>query len=91
MLLHPADGDTALLYRIGASVTPDPDTIRIAASQHRDRASLALSVGLTPGQLRHSMQRNPEIRNALHLGDADRLARDFYLCAAIAAGSYGCF
>lgn len=73
----------------GAAVPPDPQSVRIAASEHRDRASVAAHVGVSPRQLRRFTNEDPEIRNALHLGDADRLARDFHLCLSI--GSWGAF
>lgn len=50
---------------------------------------MAAAVGASPRQLRNWQQRYPEIANALHLGDADRLARDFHLCLGV--GSYGAF
>lgn len=63
--------------------------VRQAAAEHRDRASLAASIGASQRQLRNWQQRHPDISNALHLGDADRLARDFHLCLSV--GSYGAF
>lgn len=72
-----------------AALPPDPQSVRIAASEHRDRASVAAQVGVSPRQLRRFTHEHPEIRNALHLGDADRLARDFHLCMAV--GSWGAF
>lgn len=71
------------------ALPPDPQSVRIAASEYRDRAAVAAAVGASPRQLRNWQQRHPEIRNALHLGDADRLARDFHLCMAV--GSWGAF
>jgi len=47
------------------------------------------AIGLSPRQLRRLVSERPEIRNALHLGDADRLARDFHLCMGV--GSFGAF
>lgn len=70
-------------------MTPDPQIVRAAASEHRDRASLAEAIGASQRQLRRWTERDPEIRQALHLGDADRLARDFHLCLSV--GSYGAF
>lgn len=73
----------------GAGVPADPQSVRMAAAEHRDRASIAAAIGASERQLRNWQQRHPEISNALHLGDADRLARDFHLCLSV--GSYGAF
>lgn len=62
---------------------PDPEAIRLAAAEHRDRGSVAAAVGVTPRQLRRLIERQPEIRAAVCLGDADRLAGDYELCREI--------
>lgn len=80
---------TNCLSTQGASVPPDPQSVRQAAAEHRDRASLAASIGASQRQLRNWQQRHPEIANAVHLGDADRLARDFTICLSV--GSAGAF
>lgn len=87
-MMHNEIGNDAT-PRIGAAVPPDPESVRQAAAEHRSRSSLAAAIGASERQLRNWQQRNPEIRNALHLGDADRLARDFHLCLSV--GSYGAF
>lgn len=51
--------------------------------------TVAAAVGASERQLRRWTHERPEIRQALHLGDADRLARDFHLCLSV--GSYGAF
>jgi hypothetical protein len=60
-------------------VRPDPEAIRLAAAEHRDRASVAAALGASERQLRRWRERSPEVRQALHLGDADRLAADYAL------------
>lgn len=73
----------------GVAVPPDPQSVRLAASEHRDRATLAVAIGASPRQLRRWTSEYPDIRNALLMGDADRLARDFHLCLGV--GSMGAF
>lgn len=75
--------------RTGVALPPDPQSVRLAAAEHRDRASVAERVGVSPRQLRRFAHEHDEIRNALHLGDADRLAKDFHLCLSV--GSWGAF
>lgn len=73
----------------GDALQPDPEMVRQAAAEHRDRASVAASIGASQRQLRNWQSRHPEISNALCLGDADRLARDFTICLSV--GSAGAF
>lgn len=73
----------------GAALQPDPLVVRLAAAEHRDRASVAAAIGASRRQLHRWASESSEIQQALHLGDADRLARDFHLCLSI--GSYGAF